>query len=45
MAKKQNAFLAKLEAQAAAKQAVRTEAHVEIDTMAMSLAANDELQV
>lgn len=44
MAKK-NAFLAKLEAQAAAKQAVKTEAHVEIDTMAMLLAVNDELQV
>ena len=42
---KKNAFLAKLEAQAAAKQAVKTEAHVEIDTMAMLLAVNDELQV
>lgn len=44
MAKK-NAFLAKLEAQAAAKQAVKTEAHVEIDTMAMLLAVNGRLQV
>lgn len=45
MGKKQNPFLAKLEAQAAAKQSVKTEAHVEIDTMAMLLAVNDELQV
>ena len=42
---KRNAFLAKLEAQAAARQSVKTEAHVEIDTMAMLLAVNDELQV
>lgn len=40
MAKK-NAFLANLQAQAAAKQAVKTEAHVEIDTIAMLLAAHD----
>ena len=45
MAKKQNAFLAKLEAKAAAKQAEKTNAHVEIDTMAMLLAVNEELQV
>ena len=45
MAKKQNAFLARLEAQAAARQSVKTEAHVEIDTMAMLLSANDRLNV
>lgn len=45
MAKKQNAFLAKLQAQAAAKEAVKTSAHVEIDTIAMLLAAHDRLQV
>ena len=45
MAKPQNAFLAKLQAQAAAKEAVKTEAHVEIDTMALLLAVHDELQV
>lgn len=44
MAKK-NAFLAKLQAQAAAKEAAKTEAHVEIDTMAMLLAIHDRLQV
>ncbi len=44
MANKKNAFLAKLQAQAAAKEAVKTEAHVEIDTMAMLLAAHDRLQ-
>lgn len=44
MAKK-NAFLAKLEAQAAARQSVKTEAHVEIDTIAMLLAANERLKV
>lgn len=42
---KKNAFLAKLEAQAAAKQAVKTEAHVEIDTIAMLLTVNERLQV
>lgn len=42
---KRNAFLAKLEAQATAKQEIKTNAHVEIDTMAMLLAVNDELQV
>lgn len=45
MAKKQNAFLAKLQAQAARKEAVKTEAHVEIDTMAMLLATHDCLKV
>ena len=45
MAKKQNAFLAKLQAQAAKKEAVKTEAHVEIDTMALLMSANDVLQV
>lgn len=40
-----NAFLAKLQAQADAKAAARTEAHVEIDTIAMLLAAHDRLQV
>ena len=42
---KRNAFLDKLQAQAAAKQEVKTNAHVEIDTIAMLLAVNDELQV
>ena len=41
----QNAFLAKLQAQAAAREAPRSEAHVQIDTMAMLFAVNDELQV
>lgn len=45
MAKKQNPFLAKLEAQAAARQSVKTEAHVEIDTIAMLLAVNGRLNV
>lgn len=45
MATKQNAFLARLQAQAQKREAVKTEAHVEIDTMAMLLAANDRLQV
>ena len=45
MAKKQNAFLAKLQAQAAAKESIKTSAHVEIDTLAMLLAAHDRLQV
>lgn len=44
MAKK-NAFLAGLEAKANAKAAVKTFAHVEIDTMAFLLAAHDVLQV
>ena len=44
MAKK-NAFLAKLEAEANAKAAVKTSAHVEIDTMAFLLSAHDVLQV
>lgn len=45
MAKKQNAFLTKLQAQAEAKAAIKSEAHVEIDTIAMLLAAHDRLQV
>ena len=40
MAKK-NAFLAKLQAQAEAKEAVKTSAHVEIDTIAMILMLRD----
>lgn len=38
---KDNAFLAKLRAQAQAKEACKTEAHVEIDTIAMLLSAHD----
>lgn len=45
MAKPQNAFLAKLKAEAQAKEAVKTEAHVEIDTIALLLAAHDVCQV
>jgi hypothetical protein len=45
MAKKQNAFLDKLRAQAEAKASVKASAHVEIDTMAMLLAAHDVLKV
>ena len=41
MSKPKNAFLAKLQAQAQKKEAVKTEAHVEIDTIAMLLAAHD----
>ena len=41
MAKKQNAFLAKMQAQAQAKEAQKTEAHVEIDTIAMLLSVHD----
>lgn len=44
MAKPQNAFLAKLQAQAQAKEAQKTDANVELDTMAMLLAAHDVLQ-
>lgn len=44
MAKK-NAFLAKLQAQAQAKEAYKTEAHVEIDTIAMLLSAHDVCKV
>ena len=44
MAKK-NAFLAKLQAQAQAKEAAKTEAHVEIDTIALLLSAHDVCQV
>ena len=36
-----NAFLAKLQAQAQAKEAVKTEAHVEIDTIALLLSVHD----
>ena len=42
---KQNAFLANLQAQADAKAAIKIEAHVEIDTMAMLFAAHDRLKV
>lgn len=41
MARPKNAYLAKLQAQAQAKEAVKTEAHVELDTTAMLLAAHD----
>ena len=41
----QNAFLANLQAQAAAREAPRTEAHVEVDLIAMLLAVHDDLQV
>lgn len=41
MAKPQNAFLAKLQAQAQAKEATKTSAHVEIDTIAMLLSVHD----
>ena len=44
MAKK-NAFLAKLQAQAQAKEALKTEAHVEIDTIALLLSTHDVCQV
>lgn len=44
MAKK-NAFLAKLQAQAQAKESVKTSAHVEIDTIAMLLMVHDRLKV
>ena len=44
MAKK-NAFLANLKAQAQAKEAVKTEAHVEIDTIAILMSAHDVCQV
>lgn len=40
MAKK-NAFLAKLQAQAQAKEAVKTEAHIELDTISMLLSVHD----
>ena len=45
MAKPQNAFLAKIQAQAAAKEKQKAYAHVEIDTLALLLAAHDVLQV
>lgn len=41
MAKPKNAYLAKLQARAEAKEAFKSEAHVEIDTIAMLLAARD----
>ena len=44
MAKK-NAFLDKLKAQAQAKEAMKTEAHVEIDTIALLLSVHDVCQV
>lgn len=44
MAKK-NPFLENLKKQAAAKEAVKTEAHVEIDTISMLLAVHDVLSV
>lgn len=44
MAKK-NAFLAKLEEQAAKKQSVKTEHHIEFDAMALLFSANDKLHV
>ena len=45
MGKKDNPFLAKLEAQAAAKQSVKTEAHVEIDLIALLLTVHDRHKV
>lgn len=45
MAKPKNAFLAQLQAQADAKAALKIEAHVEVDTLAMLLAAHDRLKV
>lgn len=44
MAKK-NAFLAELQAKAEAKAAAKTEAHVEIDTIALLLSSHDVLKV
>lgn len=41
MAKQKNAFLAKLKAQAQEKEAVKTKAHVEIDTISMLLSVHD----
>lgn len=45
MAKPKNAFLAKLQAQAQAKEALVTEANKELDIMALLLSAHDVLQV
>lgn len=42
---KRNAFLDKLKAQAEAKEKVKTQAHVEIDTMALLLTVHDRLNV
>ena len=44
MAKK-NAFLEKLKAEAAAKESARSDAHVELDTIAMLLMVHDRLKV
>lgn len=41
---KKNAFLEKLKAQAAAKESVKTQAHVEIDTMAFILTIHDRFK-
>lgn len=45
MAKPKNAYLAKIQAKAQAKEAAKTETHVEIDTIAMLLAAHARLKV
>lgn len=45
MAKPQNPYLAKIQAKAREREAYKSSAHVEIDTMAMLLAAHDRLQV
>lgn len=45
MAKPKNAFLANLHAQAQKTAAVKTQAHVEIDTIAMLLAVHDICQL
>lgn len=45
MGKKQNAFLAGLQAKADAKAAARTTAHVELDLIALLMASHDELKV
>lgn len=42
---KQNAFLANLKAQAEKKAAAKSEAHVEIDTIALLLSGHDVLKV
>lgn len=45
MAKKQNPFLAQLQAQAEAKADLKAQAHVEMDLIAMLLMVNDKFQV
>lgn len=45
MGKKQNPFLAQLQAQADAKASAKVQTHVEIDTIAMLLSVHDRLQV